>query len=241
MGEGNESAVEACERAIRRWILRGGLRPGERLVPERVLASRLAVNRTTLRSALTRLVRARLLKVRQGSGYQVRDYRESGGIELVPELGRAGELGVPRAAAGLLQLRRMLVSTALTALAASGRGTESVAAAVERFGERARGGTSAGGLAMADQDVLAAPFASAECPVAELALNDVSFAIRDLRPLRDALYADPDGHLAVAWMLARWAERPRAEAVEDLLGEVERRDAVVLERLEPSARVAVAD
>jgi len=81
-----ESAVDACARAVREAILRGELRPGERLPPERDLADRLGVARLTLRAGLAKLAAAGLVAARQGSGYVVQDFRQRGGPDLVPGL-----------------------------------------------------------------------------------------------------------------------------------------------------------
>ena len=81
-----ETAVEACAAQLRHAILDGVLKPGEKLPAERKLAESFGVNRMTLRNPLGQLARARLIAVRQGSGYSVRDYRQQGGPELLPGL-----------------------------------------------------------------------------------------------------------------------------------------------------------
>jgi DNA-binding FadR family transcriptional regulator len=57
--------------AIRAFIRGSGLRPGDRLPPERALAQELAVSRPALREAIALLVDAGLLRARQGSGTYV--------------------------------------------------------------------------------------------------------------------------------------------------------------------------
>lgn len=54
---------------IERLICEEGLRPGDKLPPERVLASRLAVSRASLREALSRLALSGRLVSRPGSGH----------------------------------------------------------------------------------------------------------------------------------------------------------------------------
>jgi DNA-binding FadR family transcriptional regulator len=66
-----------------RRIFRGELPAGSRLPPERQLAVDLGVDRTTLRMALKQLQRMNLLVVRHGSGIEVSDYREKGGLEVL--------------------------------------------------------------------------------------------------------------------------------------------------------------
>jgi GntR family transcriptional regulator, transcriptional repressor for pyruvate dehydrogenase complex len=82
----------------------GELRPGDRLPPERALASRMRISRPTLREAVRVLVDARVLEVRRG---------HSGGIVVISDV-------VPRAlvrarselrvgeVAGVLEARRLL-------------------------------------------------------------------------------------------------------------------------------------
>jgi DNA-binding FadR family transcriptional regulator len=66
-----------------RRIFRGELPAGSRLPPERQLAVDLGVDRTTLRMAIKQLQRMNLVVVRHGSGVEVADYREKGGLEVL--------------------------------------------------------------------------------------------------------------------------------------------------------------
>ena len=68
-----EKLATAVVRQIEELILRGILRPGERLPPERDLAERLAVSRPSLREALAHLQEAGLLTTRRGAGVYVAD------------------------------------------------------------------------------------------------------------------------------------------------------------------------
>jgi GntR family transcriptional repressor for pyruvate dehydrogenase complex len=68
---------------LRRRILEGKLASGERLPPERDLATRYATNRNTLREAIRKLEQSRLVTVRQGQGVTVTDFRRTGTIELL--------------------------------------------------------------------------------------------------------------------------------------------------------------
>lgn len=63
-----EKLAGAVVRQVEQLILRGILRPGERLPPERELADRLGVSRPSLREALHTLQAAGLLTSRQGAG-----------------------------------------------------------------------------------------------------------------------------------------------------------------------------
>lgn len=57
---------------IRAGIIDGDFRAGDRLPPERELAERLQVNRSSVREALKKLEQLRLVEIRQGSGVRVR-------------------------------------------------------------------------------------------------------------------------------------------------------------------------
>jgi len=68
--------VNASEQIVERlikYILEGGIRTGEKLPPERTLASEFNVNRTTLREALKKLEQLKLVTIRQGQGATVSD------------------------------------------------------------------------------------------------------------------------------------------------------------------------
>lgn len=69
----NEKLSTSVVRQIEQLILRGILRPGERLPPERDLSERLGVSRPSLRDALSELQDNGLLSTRAGSGVFVAD------------------------------------------------------------------------------------------------------------------------------------------------------------------------
>jgi len=101
-------------------IIRGDLRPGTRLPPERELAEQLGVNRTTVREALHKLESMGLLQIKHGSGIFVKDFLESGSLELARHLlFLDGKVNV-QALGNLQQLRRILVPE-MSACAASNR------------------------------------------------------------------------------------------------------------------------
>jgi GntR family transcriptional repressor for pyruvate dehydrogenase complex len=67
-------------------IVGGDLAAGDPLPSERRLAEVLGVSRPAVREALQRLAQAGLIEVRQGDTTTVRDYRRSGGLDLLPRL-----------------------------------------------------------------------------------------------------------------------------------------------------------
>lgn len=224
----SETVADACERELRRWIVRGKVRAGERLPPERVLAQRLGVNRTTLRSALTRLVASRLLRVRHGSGYVVEDLVRVAGLELVPELIRADGNLAPFAA-DLLRMRRALVGLALAT--PNVPDALSVEREVAQLREQANLGARCDELADAKHEVWAALFSASSTPVLSLSFNTVWFAMRSTPRLCSALYSEPAPLVASAAAVHHYVERPSAAAAETVLSTLVARDAAALARL----------
>jgi DNA-binding FadR family transcriptional regulator len=115
--------VEEVFDQLRRQILSDHYRAGDRLPPERDLAAALGTNRNTLREAVRRLEQAHLVRVRQGSGVTVTDFRRTGGIELIEPFLVHGADGLERARAmmDLLVARTEVLSFAL--LLVTERGT----------------------------------------------------------------------------------------------------------------------
>jgi len=77
---------------LRKKILGGELKAGERLSGERELATKYGTNRNTLREAVRKLEQARLVTVRHGQGVTVADFRKSGTLDLLsPFLQASGD------------------------------------------------------------------------------------------------------------------------------------------------------
>lgn len=81
-----QALSEAVYRQIEHKILHGELPAGTPLPAERTLSNALGVNRGAVREALKRLQQAGLVAVRQGGHSVVCDYRDAGGLELLPSL-----------------------------------------------------------------------------------------------------------------------------------------------------------
>jgi GntR family transcriptional repressor for pyruvate dehydrogenase complex len=79
----SDTSVDELEMWIGEQILAGGPPVGQRLEPERLLAERHGVSRSSLRRALTRLERAGLIETRQGSGSRVRPVEEAAGVDVL--------------------------------------------------------------------------------------------------------------------------------------------------------------
>lgn len=80
------SLSDAVYRQLSGKILSGELPAGESLPAERELSEALGVNRGAVREAIKRLQQAGLVDVRQGGVSRVLDYRNEGGLELLPSL-----------------------------------------------------------------------------------------------------------------------------------------------------------
>jgi GntR family transcriptional repressor for pyruvate dehydrogenase complex len=83
---------EDIYRQLRDAILKRVLAPGTALAGERTLAEQFAVNRHAVREAMRRLEQARLVEVSHGGSTRVLDWRTHAGLELLSELGAAGDL-----------------------------------------------------------------------------------------------------------------------------------------------------
>ena len=229
------SATGAAEQALRAAIVSGELQPGEKLPAERELSARLGVSRLTLRAALATLSAAGLISVRHGSGYTVRDLRETGGTDLLPGLVElaAARCGLPEAAADLLRLRRHLAGAVLDALAerAPGRAARrAIDAAIERFASVASG-RDRDTIADADLGVVRALLDATGSSILRVCLNPVTGVLRASAPLRDAIYADPKANLEAWRGLAAWLARPRAADIPALLALLAAHDRATLRRL----------
>ncbi len=102
---------EHIARKLRDEILAGVYRPGDRLPPERELATKLGVNRGSVREALKKLEQLGLVSTRRGDGSSVRPLHEAS-IEVVRHLLRVGG-GINRPLLEqLLDVNEMLLSGA---------------------------------------------------------------------------------------------------------------------------------
>lgn len=75
-------APEQIAEMLLKYILQGGVRPGEKLPPERALAAQLNVTRATLREALKKLEQLKLIVIHQGRGIIVQDFHNAS-IDLI--------------------------------------------------------------------------------------------------------------------------------------------------------------
>ncbi|MGE0404185.1 MAG: FadR/GntR family transcriptional regulator [Kofleriaceae bacterium] len=228
------SANSAAEQALRAAIVGGTLAPGERLPPERELADRFGISRLTLRAALASLAASGLISVRQGSGYTVRDVRDTGGSDLLPELVElaASRKQLATAGADLLRLRRHLATAVLEALAekpASPAARRAVHDAIEHFARVID--ASAETIAEADAAIVQALLDATESMILRVCLNPIVAVLRASAPLRAAIYGDPATNLLGWRALAAWIDKPQASAIPQLLEALAHHDRASLQRL----------
>ena len=121
------SVVDAAFDELRSRILRGVLKPGDRLPTEQELSRGLGVSRSTVREALNRLASARLINIQHGGSKTVLDYREHAGLEVVPALveGSAAGMG-PGIVRSVTELRSIIAPDAAR-MAAARRSDEDLA------------------------------------------------------------------------------------------------------------------
>lgn len=229
-----ETAVAACARQIRDAILTGEFPAGAKLPPERDLATRLGVNRVTVRNALSQLKTLHLLTARQGSGYLVRDYRRTGSPDLIVELtelaARSGGEALVSIVEDLLHVRRGLARVVLERLAA--RPPSKVALAqirqkLEVLEEVVAKGAPVSEIAEADLDVIAAVVACTGSFVLQLCLNPVTSVFLRFSRLQRAMYSNPAepvlAHRLVLEWLASGEALPSPEFVNEVLVELDRK------------------
>jgi DNA-binding FadR family transcriptional regulator len=230
-----ESSVAACARALRSAILSGEIAVGERLPAERALAETFGVNRVTVRAALSQLEAARLVTVRQGSGYLVRDYRREGGPDLLPAIVALAEDEDSRinVARDLLRVRRQLARAVFEAMAerAGPDDVEHIKIAVARFAEIAATNPGPARMAEADVDVTTAVVEAAHSAVLALCLNPIAGVVTRFPGLREAMYAAPEHNVAGYRALVIWLESRRADVADLIVAELGRRDEATLEAL----------
>lgn len=113
---------EIADRLIAKIIARE-IKPGEKLPTERDLAEALRVNRSTIREALGKLESMELIEIRHGDGVYVKDYLESGSLDVARRLLFRDGLPDLTVLQNLADLRRILLPE-MARLAAENRSAE---------------------------------------------------------------------------------------------------------------------
>jgi DNA-binding FadR family transcriptional regulator len=181
---------------LRRSILSGEYRPGERLPTQRALAADLQVNMATVREALKRLQQLRLVEIRHGDATRVLDWRRSGGLEALV-LGGSGQEAI---VGDLFEARRLLLVGAAR-LAAKRRSEKQATELLELAGAVALADEDEPAL-LADWEFMAALVEAAGNLVFQLIMNSV----RELYlPRADAFAALVAGRRQLAELYSRAA------------------------------------
>lgn len=233
------SATVAAEQALRRRILDGTLAPGSTLPPERELAAMLGVSRLTLRAALATLAAADLVRAHHGKGYEVKDFRRTGGSDLLGDLVEmATEPREQHAIAGdLLRIRRHLAGAVLDALAERPPNLShrrAIAAAIDGFTRAIEAGGDDTAISRADLAVVEALLDATQSTVLRVCLNPI-VAVVDASPqLRAALYREPHTNLLGWRALATWLERAERSSIPRLVEVLAAHDRETLARLRRS-------
>ncbi len=221
------SVVDACADAIEQAIIGGQLEVGSRLPPERRMAESFGVNRVSVRSALAKLAAAGLLKVRQGSGYVVQDYRQRGGPDLLTGLLRwAREQGdVAAIVSDLLLVRRQLARAVLERLSEKERlDLAPIRRAVEVFSNAVADGADAAALARADLGVVVAVTAATGSTVLQLCQNPVIAVVAELPQLGAAMYTEPEKNVEAYQVFLLWLGKRPIVHVDQLVAAMRQRD-----------------
>ncbi|MCA9772091.1 MAG: FadR family transcriptional regulator [Myxococcales bacterium] len=245
MAKKRTSAVDQVADALRAEILTGRHAPGERLPSEHELAARFGVSRLTVREAVKALAGQGLVRVQQGTGTEVLDYRVTGGMDLVPALLRVrrGENGRLTShwkslLADTLEIRRILAGE-IAAVATERAIAEDLAAL---RAERARQAERMGDpKAFAEGDLRFTRLTIACCQNAamELMFNSVVRIVDAIPEVIEPLLVHPDEtlrhyDLVIALFEARDAEAARL-TVRESLGALDR---ALLETIDDGATAA---
>lgn len=135
--------------ALRKQILEGELEPGSRIPSERVLADDFGVNRHAVREALKGLQQAGLIRITHGGATRVLDWRDSGGLEVLLDLG-GDQLDPPvEIVRSVLEMRASIGIDAVRLCAE--RASASQREEIEQLGERAAALVGSGDAALLDQ------------------------------------------------------------------------------------------
>ncbi len=194
-------------------ILTGRHEPGTLLPPERTLSQQLGVGRPALREALRRLESLGLVESRHGSGTRVRNWQETGTVELLPYYLAAGAPGadMSRIIRELLQQRIRQIGDVVR-IAVRYAPDE----AIEQIDEQVRLAWSRRddplAFAMADFDVYRSLARAAAFPPALWLLNSAISPYRLFLERFPTIVEVPEGYLeamgrVVAAIKARDAER----------------------------------
>ena len=109
MAPGRPSLPDRVFAELAGAILSGRYPPGDRLPPQRELARQLGVNMASMREGIKRLEQLNLVEVRHGDAMRVRDWRASGGLDVLIHAADHAEIDV---LVPVFEARRLLIGEA---------------------------------------------------------------------------------------------------------------------------------
>jgi len=233
------SVADQIAQRLRDEILTGRIPAGEHLPPERELAVRLGTNRGTLREAIGGLEALGLVRVRQGEGVVVRDFRREGQLHLLPAfvVGAASAAERGAAVADALRIRAVILAegAALVAERARPRDRTRIEAAFREAVAAAREGDLLA-VARADLAFYRAFLDATRSVVATWAFNTFIRTFEDIVSRMPELWVLPPGYVRSLSRVMRAirARRPEAarRAVKAHLLEGDRRIVRILKKKE---------
>jgi GntR family transcriptional repressor for pyruvate dehydrogenase complex len=181
-----QGVVDALVARLRADVLADRYPPGSYLPPERNLAARYGVTRTSLKHALVRLVETGLLETRHGVGTRVRDYRREAGADLLPIL--VAEAG-PDWLGEIFQARREI--GALVAARAASHATPGQRERLRELVIEVRSAPSGDAAQRTECEVHRTLAAACNNRVYALLVNSLLRAYDEVRPLFAGPFADP--------------------------------------------------
>ncbi len=173
---------------LRAAILSGRLEAGAALPPERALSDTFSVNRHAVREALKRLQQAGLVEVHHGGATRVRDWRASGGLDLLAQLPLVGEDGGGRPVLRSVVEARRCIGIDIARLAAQ-RATPAAVAEL-RVRSRAGAGGDLEAAAVRYEELWRVLVRACDNVAYELAYNSLLAATDAARPASRAVFAD---------------------------------------------------
>jgi len=211
-------------RLLRDDILAGRYEAGEKLPPQRALATEYGLNATTVREAIKRLEQLRLVEVRHGDAMRVSDWRTASGLDVIAHvLFDAGGVRLDTLQA-LMEARRFMLAAA--AAMAAERRTDAQAEELRALARVAATGQTAdftffAGLVEASGNIVFALILNSVRPVY---LEHAAFFAGLVTPDQGAMYEraaeavvarDAEAAQAAVAELAERQERALAEALTD--------------------------
>jgi len=202
---------EQVARQILNWVTENGLKVGDRLPPERELATRLGVSRATVSQALVAMEVVGVVAVRHGDGAILVD--STGSSKLVQELRKHAQR-LPE----IIEAREAL-ETKLAALAAARRTDEDLERIEEALSVMERDVEAGGRGAEGDELFHAAVTEAGHSPLLARLMGEISDLIKETRieslseqgRPRDSL----DGHRKIADAIRRGEVEVAASAMHD--------------------------